>query len=371
VFESMLMQIPKTCLVSSALTILFLALTSFAQQSGTQSLFAVEKDGKWGFIDSTGQIKIPFQFDGANEFREGLALVRSGKKKVFIDTNGKEVIAPEFDIVNDFSEGIAAVNIGQVRNSIGLIANPGKWGYIDKTGKLVIPMKFTHAEDFSEGLAAANLGDADHGAFIDHTGKTVFDVPLDVTVGFHEGLVGVLLRGTVTYYDRSGRKIPISTAYGPKTSSFSEGLLPIEVKDKWGYVDKTGKIVIEPKFEDGESFHEGLAPVKVRGEVVWCPADSSGNRSGSSMMWGYTDKTGRMVIPQVLNSAEPFSEGLAAVSKCDEAYFIDKTGKTVISGNFRYASSFSGGLARVSMVVNDAIIDGYVDRTGRVVWPPR
>src|SRR6266536_220632 len=334
----MLMQIPKTCLVSSALTILFLALTSFAQQSGTQSLFAVEKDGKWGFIDSTGQIKIPFQVDGANKFREGLALVRSGKKKVFIDTNGKEVIAPEFDIVNDFSEGIAAVNIGQVRNSIGLIANPG---------------------------------DADHGAFIDHTGKTVFDVPLDVTVGFHEGLVGVLLRGTVTYYDRSGRKIPISTAYGPKTSSFSEGLLPIEVKDKWGYVDKTGKIVIEPKFEDGESFHEGLAPVKVRGEVVWCPADSSGNRSGSSMMWGYTDKTGRMVIPQVLNSAEPFSEGLAAVSKCDEAYFIDKTGKTVISGNFRYASSFSGGLARVSMVVNDAIIDGYVDRTGRVVWPPR
>src|SRR6266705_816605 len=364
------MQIPTIRFISLPLMVLFVVLSPCAQQPEPKRLFPVQKESKFGFIDRTGKVVIPLQFDDARDFHEDLALVKTGEKKLFIDTSGRAVIEAKYDIVHDFFEGLAAVNIGERRNGIGLIANPGKWGYIDKIGKLVIPMKFTHAEDFSEGLAAVNLGDPDHGAFIDHAGKTVFQVPLDVTIGFHEGLAGVLLRGTVAYYDRTGKKIPISTAYGPKTSSFSEGLLPIEVKDKWGYVDKTGKIVIEPKFEDGESFHEGLAPVKVRGEVVWCPADSSGNRSGSSMMWGYTDKTGRMVIPQVLNSAEPFSEGLAAVSKCDEAYFIDKTGKTVISGNFRYASSFSGGLARVSMVVNDAIIDGYVDRTGRVVWGP-
>jgi len=29
--------------------------------------------------------------------------------------------------------------------------------------------------------------------------------------------------------------------------------------------------MIEPKFEDAENFSEGLPPVKVRGEVVWCP----------------------------------------------------------------------------------------------------
>jgi len=370
--KKMPIQIPTIRFISLALMILFIALSPCAQQPEPKRLFPVEKESKFGFIDRTGKIVIPLQFDDARDFHEGLALVKTGEKKQFIDTAGRVVIEAKFDIVHDFFEGVAAVNIGETRiPNLGLIRNPGKWGYIEKTGKLVIPMKFTHAEDFSEGLAAVNLGDSDHGAFIDHTGKTVFDVPLDVTVGFHEGLVGVLLRGTVAYYDRTGKKIPISTAYGPKSSSFSEGLLPIEVRDKWGYVDRAGKIVIEPKFEDGESFREGLAPVKVRGEVVWCSADSSGNRSGSSMMWGYIDKTGRIVIPQVLSSAEPFSEGLAAVSKCDEAYFIDKTGKTVISGNFRYASSFSGGLARVSMVVNDAIIDGYVDRTGRVVWPPR
>jgi len=36
------------------------------------------------------------------------------------------------------------------------------------------------------------------------------------------------------------------------------------VEGKWGYIDKTGKIVIEPQFDDAYyNFHEGLASVGV------------------------------------------------------------------------------------------------------------
>jgi hypothetical protein len=136
-------------------------------------------------------------------------------------------------------------------------------------------------------------------------------------------------------------------------------------------MDRTGKLLIEPKFEDAENFSEGLAPVKVHSEeTVWCPADQSGNRSGATMIWGYIGKTGKIVIPAVFNSAEPFREGLAAVSKCDQAYFIDKSGHTVIKGNFTYASSFSGGLARVETLTKDGLLWGYVDKTGKLVWGP-
>ena len=135
-------------------------------------------------------------------------------------------------------------------------------------------------------------------------------------------------------------------------------------------MDQTGKMLIASQFEDAENFSEGLAPVKVRSaETVWCPADESGNRSGSTMMYGYIDKTGTLVIPAVFNSAEPFSEGVAAVRKCDQAFFIDKTGKTVI-GNFTYASSFSGGLARFETLTKDGLLSGYVDKTGTLVWGP-
>jgi len=354
------------------LTLLLSAMLLGAQPKSreTKILFPVEKDDKWGFIDRTGRIVVPLQFDSANDFHEGLGLVTAKGKKIFIDAGGRVIITPQFDIVNNFSEGLAAVNIGETRiPNLGLISNPGRWGYIDRTGKLVIPLKFTHAENFSEGLAAVR--DGDRGGFIDHQGKFVFDVSLDVTLGFHEGVVGVLWKGTLTYFDRTGKRIPTTVDYGPKSNSFSEGLVPLSIKGKWGFMDQTGKLSIKPQFDDAEDFSEGLAPVKVQSaDTVWCPADTQGNRSGSTMMYGYIDKTGKLVIPAVFNSAEPFSEGLASVRKCDQAFFIDKTGKTVIAGNFTYASSFSGGLAHVETLTKDGLLAGYIDKTGKQVWGP-
>jgi hypothetical protein len=174
----------------------------------------------------------------------------------------------------------------------------------------------------------------------------------------------------MAYFDRTGKKIPTTVDYGPKSYSFSQGLVPISKGGKWGFMDHTGKLVIEAKFEDADNFSEGLAPVKIKGEIVWCPSDASGNRAGSPMMYGYSDKAGKIVIPAVFDSAEPFSEGVATVSRCDEAYFIDKTGKTVVSGNFRYASSFSGGLAHVETMTKSGLLEGYVDKTGKMIWPP-
>jgi hypothetical protein len=174
----------------------------------------------------------------------------------------------------------------------------------------------------------------------------------------------------VNYFDRTGKKISPPIDYGPKSYSFSEGLVPVATKGKWGFMDQTGKLVIAAQFEDAENFSEGLAPVKIEGELVWCAADASGNRSGSTMRYGFIDKTGKLVIAAQFESAAPFSEGLAVVSSCDQSFFIDKTGKTVIAKNFKYASSFSGGLARVSILSNEDLLEAYIDKTGKIVWGP-
>lgn len=342
----------------------------FAQPQAEKQLFLIEKDGKSGFIDQSGKVVIAPRFDSVTGFSEGLALATRDGKKVFIDTSGQTVFEAKFDIVNNFSEGLAAVNIGETRiANIGLIGNPGRWGFIDKTGKLVIPLRFTHAESFSEGLAA--IRDGDRGAFIDHTGKIIFEVPLEVTLGFHEGIAGVLYRGTLAYFDRTGKQISPPLGYGPRSNSFSEGLVPVEIKGKTGFMDRTGKIVIEPQFEAAEDFREGLAPVRVHSEeTTWCPREPTGARAGFTNKWGYIDKTGKIVIPPQYESAEPFSEGLAAIKNCDEAFFIDKTGKKIILGNFQYASSFAGGLARVDVMTKNGLLWGYIDKSGKMIWGP-
>lgn len=59
--------------------------------SFSQGLCPVKKNGKWGYIDKTGVTKIPFDFDEANTFNSGEAIVKIGKKKYIIDLQGKVI----------------------------------------------------------------------------------------------------------------------------------------------------------------------------------------------------------------------------------------------------------------------------------------
>lgn len=74
---------------------------------------AVCKNGKWGYIDKTGQEVIPCKYAWANPFHEGLASVRIsyGSGYGFIDTTGREVIRHrrEIEVPGEFSEGLVVV----------------------------------------------------------------------------------------------------------------------------------------------------------------------------------------------------------------------------------------------------------------------
>ena len=63
----------------------------------------------WGFIDKTGAMTIPPQFEIAAFFKDGLAPVLIDDKWGFIDRNGTLVIENQFDFVAEFSKGVAIV----------------------------------------------------------------------------------------------------------------------------------------------------------------------------------------------------------------------------------------------------------------------
>src|SRR5262245_18425789 len=69
--------------------------------------------GPWGYIDKSGKIVIPLQFDWAEPFSEGRAAVVRDKKYGFIDTDGRVVIPLQFDTMPrqppSFQNGWAAV----------------------------------------------------------------------------------------------------------------------------------------------------------------------------------------------------------------------------------------------------------------------
>ena len=70
---------------------------------------AVKKDGKWGFIDATGILRIPYLFDDARSFGQHLAAVKHGEYWGYINVYGNIVIDVKFYDAKSFSGGSAPV----------------------------------------------------------------------------------------------------------------------------------------------------------------------------------------------------------------------------------------------------------------------
>ncbi len=144
---------------------------------------------------------------------------------------------------------------------------------------------------------------------------------------------------------------------------FEESLAPVKMIDssKYGFIDKNGKMIIAPQFDEASSFQEGLAKVRV------------GNRETGK--FGYIDKSGNMVIPPRFDFAHSFKDGLAVVQikngQTRKYGYIDKQGKFVVSPQFDEAMDFSEGLAAVLIGNFETGKWGFIDKLGKMVVKPQ
>ncbi|HEX7578228.1 MAG TPA: WG repeat-containing protein, partial [Verrucomicrobiae bacterium] len=144
-------------------------------------LYPVVVNGRWGFVNKSGETVINPQFDRAEVFAEGLAPVKMGRWG-YVDASGKVVINPQFDKADVFSEGLAAVKLGgggpapYDPRPFAPFGGGGRYGYINPEGKFIINPQFDDAGPFSGGLAAVKMG---HWGFVDKTGKVVINPQFD------------------------------------------------------------------------------------------------------------------------------------------------------------------------------------------------
>jgi hypothetical protein len=126
-------------------------------------------------------------------------------------------------------------------------------------------------------------------------------------------------------------------------SAANAKLFPIHDGEHCGFSDPSGKVVIPPQFSDCGDFSEGLAPVLV------------------DELWGYIDENGSMAIPPRFLAVDSFSEGLAFATIGPESKaVIDRNGKILFSANYYQHGKFSEGLAPVHLVQN-WVCTGEVD----------
>jgi len=245
-------------------------------------------------------------------------------------------------------------------------------GYIDTTGKVVIAPLFTTAEGFSEGRARVTLADGTR-AFIDRTGKTIFKPKY--TYGnpheYHAGLVWVQPDQFVHCRDSLGRSFFSDSFYN--AGDFREGLCAVNTRDSrngaalghWGFIDRSGDMVIPARFTEAagysQGFFEGLASVAVGGEVV-----HERESYVTGRRWGYIDHSGEMVIEARYDMAHDFHFGRALVKNGNNYAFINHAGERVIELGKHSATEFSEGLCAAE---DSSGKQGYIDTLGRMVIP--
>ncbi len=338
-------------------------------------LWPVARGEKHGYIDKTGRLVIPFIFDAAEDFSEGLAAVEVKDRWGYIDKTGKFVIPPRFRLAFPFVSGRALVVVRQYPTGTYTMH---KLGYIDSSGKVAIQLKealdsrslhVIHQElFFADGLVSVEQNNKF--GFMDKTGKPVIPARYDDAGPFSEGLAAVKIGGQYGYIDRSGKMV-IPPRF-KEAASFAEGLAAVTLNgSQGGFIDTSGKLVIkEEEFEGGGGFSEGLAAVK-----------------GKNHKYGFIDKTGNFVIQPQFDRAGGFSEGLAAVQQLDEHWpnnlaYINPKGEMVIQSRSTFPNRptrvefdlhtyrFRGGVARVGLGdEKDLDAGGYINKEGKFIWP--
>ncbi|WP_310484382.1 WG repeat-containing protein [Chamaesiphon sp. VAR_48_metabat_403] len=335
-----------------------------AGASTNLDLFRFIRNDRFGYIDSTGKIIIPAQFDRAENFSEGLATVEVGGKFGCIDKTGKLVIPARFNFINKFKNGLAAANTDE---------REGKVGYIDRTGKLVISARFNEAREFSEGLAAVKI-DRKFG-YINSQGKVIIPFQFDEAAEFKNGFAkvrtdifrdknpdrtidktGKLLSGSARSIDGKDRDRliqvahPLNKAEALKAEALKPGFVKNNAYYMFGYKDRTGKMAIPLQYftDAAPTFSNGLAWVIV------------GNRLG------YIDKTGKLAIPARYGVSE-YSKG-----ERDAGRLVTTCGRNYC---FSASSNFDRGLAAVAIPRSCNLFEkgacndyGYIDPTGKLVF---
>ena len=153
--------------------------------------------------------------------------------------------------------------------SIVAMKRDSGWGYVNKKGKTILEFKYDECWNFKDGIALVRQGYAFN--FIDKNGKTKSD-----------------------WYNTIGE--------------FSNNLAPVAKKNKWGYINQNGQLVIKLQYNFASKFSEGYAAVK------------------KGRKFGYINTTGKKVIPMEFTAAGNFENGKAIVKKGKFHGYIDTAG---------------------------------------------
>lgn len=217
----------------------------------------------------------------------------------------------------------------QVKSGYSAVEIDGRCGLIDRRGEVVVPLEFAEIRSIWDGLAAVRLPDAQGGAwgFIGKSGKIRFRDKageIEDLLSYHHGLAGVKVGGKWGFLDKAqrGRVKPIYD----EVRDFAGCCAAVRRGTEWGYIDVTGKEVAWGydgawSFEDEKRTGSHGSVQEIRAAKLGLVLQDGG--------YGYVDRTGRVALEPRYENALPFFRGVARVKCGDSFAYIDQRGRVI------------------------------------------
>ena len=242
-------------------------------KSFSEGLCEVKKDGKYGYIDTNGNLVIPCKYTTANAFIEGKAIVDYSEWGfTCIDRQGNVLYKKEnLQVVWDggYRDGMLAVYEKDGEYDI-------KYGFLNDKGEIAVPC----FDGWKEGWSYDNI---EQGLFYFSEGYTC-------TRKYNYDRDGNPVLVT-TFIDKRGNKKSFPyNPYGGETSEhrvFSEGVACVtDNNGKVGFMNLEGSLTIPFKYD--------VAPDE--GYYIWSDKYATFRESVALVRmgdrWGYVDKNG-------------------------------------------------------------------------------
>lgn len=236
-------------------------------------LWPVYKNGLFGYADTSGNLRIPLIYSGAENFQEGWAQVSDSVHVGFINKNGKITIPLMYDETGNFSLGVTRVllngsfylinrnnekiagpfqELGDFNYDRAVCKRNEKWGAINHEGKEIIEFKFDHLGDFSEGLAPASM----YGryGYIETNGFWVIENVYEWAGEFKHSQAKIKLKGKFGIIDQKGQRV-IPPDYDLITELLFQHYLVVQ-NNYYGVFHQSGCIAREVKYIYNSAINE-------------------------------------------------------------------------------------------------------------------
>lgn len=278
----------KIGLISTSGTVLAEPKYDEIKYIGSSKLFAVKENDIWKLIDTEeNQIIIDGGYEDIVEAKsENIVIVNDNGKYGVISKNNEEKIAPQYE---DLKYAFSIYYIAK---------KDGKYGVINLENETIVEFEYQNMIYVeSGGFIEADKTDTETDILDSNLGKRITGIISDINI--NKGYIKVYENNEYKYYNFKLEEKKVSDILTSNTVFLSK-------KDgKYGYVDKSGNVVVSYIYDDGtEQNVDGFAAVKKDG------------------LWGSINKAGVITLEPVV--------------KLDENIYIDFIGSWHLSNSGLY-----------------------------------